>query len=654
MGASRDPDSPSRKKRERQRRRENASEIIRENVTAARNGWREAEEVAAGLSKLDKEEHSGQADSRQVTRERDRVRAKLEGRRLRLMERDDDYILELLGKPHSVEGACPLEGTTDADEFLHLLIDQLDILPALAALKPAATRLNEETGKEVHRRFMFSSEVLNLLSVIVRFLGLSSGPEVQSIVLTDVRWMARLGFTLQEVEQGSNRRSVGLTGKTREGASGRFEDAGEVGPARNRDDLQVKRGALSSQTLAGHEEALAVRELAELFNEAVRKVAAAGHLPKRIDGSLDTSNLEVSPEFEGAGVTRRKVKAKSKNRRPRQVETTIRGFKVWVLIDTATGIPLGMTVSTIETGDIVLAREVVEQSMANIEGSAELAGLAVDRGFLDGDFLYWLKEEKGVVWTCPSKEKMLVTDEARSRVETVLAKESKPKPDGMPEDALVTAMHLARRYQAIEGVSFHEHDLGRNREPLVTATVSDLYETDFYGPGGSDSSRVHSKNFRPTPLHATVVLNWPDRLSEDAEDNDDDGDAGRGPVVLLSPVPEPGRQRYDRYDRRSLIENQTNRDGKQHFSLGAPLARNESAMQSGVYFSVLALLLWRVLLVLQEEAETTDRRAERLGIVRYRRKLLVENRGKVMVWTDGFFGILDMNEMMAILGVLKT
>lgn len=81
---------------------------------------------------------------------------------------------------------------------------------------------------------------------------------------------------------------------------------------------------------------------------------------------------------------------------------------------------------------------------------------------------------------------------------------------------------------------------------------------------------------------------------------------------------------------------------------------NESAMQSGVYFSVLALLLRRALLVIQEEAETTDRRAERLGIVRYRRKLLVENRGKVMVWTDGFFGILDMNEMMALLGVLKT
>lgn len=504
------------------------------------------------------------------------------------------------------------------------------------------------------RRFMYSSEVLNLLSIITRFLGLSSGPDVQAVVLTDVRWMARLGFTLQEVLEGSTERSVALAGKTREGAGGKFEDAGEVGPSRNRDDLQVRRGALSSQTLAAHEEALTLEALSTFFNGAVRRVVTEGYIPRRVEGSLDSTNLEVSPTFEGAGVTRRKVKAKSKNRRPRQVETTIRGFKLWALIDTETCIPLAMTIASIETADVTMARQVVEQAMANLERHSELVGLAVDQGFLDGDFLYWLKEEKGVLWTCPSKEKMLVTSEARSRVNDVLKEASQAGEKGQGEAPLETAMRLARTCQTIDGVSFHEHDLGRKREPLVTANVTDLYETDFYGPGESNSSRVHSKNFRPTPLHATVVLNWPDHLADKLGEDDDAGDdSNRGPVVLLSPLPEQGRQRYDRYDRRSLIENLTNRDGKQHFSLGASLARNEAAMQASACFSMFALLLWRTLLVVQEEAETDDRRAERLGIVRYRRKVLLENRDKVMVWTDGRFAILDMNEFMALLGVLK-
>jgi len=654
MGASREPDLPSRKKKERRLRRENASEIIRDNVRAARKGWREAETVASELVKLEREDRSGGGDSRQVKRQRERSRTKLEGRRLRLLERDDDYVRGLLNKPHSLEGASPLEGTTDADELLHLVVDELDLLPEIAALKPGATRIDQQSGKEVKRRFMYSSEVLNLLSIIMRFLGLSSGPDVQSMVLTDVRWMARLGFTLQEVLEGSTERSVTLAGKTREGAGGKFEDAGEVGPARNRDDLQVRRGALSSQTLAAHEEALTLEALTTFFNGAVRRVVTEGYVPRRVEGSLDSTNLEVSPTFEGAGVTRRKVKAKSKNRRPRQVETTIRGFKLWALIDTETCIPLAMTIASIETADVTMARQLVEQAMVNLEGHSELVGLAVDRGFLDGDFLYWLQEEKRVLWTCPSKENMLVTSEARSRVTEVLKEASQAGEKGHGEAPLETAMRLARSCQTIDGVSFHEHDLGRKREPLVTATVTNLYETDFYGPGGSNSSRVHSKNHHPTPLHATVVLNWPDRLADKLGDDDAADDSNRGPVVLLSPLPEQGRQRYDRYDRRSLIENLTNRDGKQHFSLGIPLARNEAAMQASACFSMLALLLWRTLLIVQEEAETDDRRAERLGIARYRRKVLLENRDKVMVWTDGRFAILDMNEMMALLGVLKT
>ena len=68
-----------------------------------------------------------------------------------------------------------------------------------------------------------------------------------------------------------------------------------------------------------------------------------------------------------------------------------------VLMDSLTAIPLAVTMSTIETADVVLARMVVEQAQANIKGYAVLAGLAVDRGFLDGDYFWWLKEDQRIM-----------------------------------------------------------------------------------------------------------------------------------------------------------------------------------------------------------------------------------------------------------------
>ena len=636
-------------KRARQRRREGAAETIRKNVKAAKSSWREAERVAAERAVLEEEEARPPAPSRQVERSRERRRDGLEARALRLLERNDEHVRNVLAERKQVDGAYPLEGATDGDELLWVLVEHLDLLPALEGVAPAPTYYDEKHDKEVRRRFMYPPVVMNVLSIIIRMLGLESGPEVQTELLTDERWMALLGFAPLEVLTGHTHRSEGLSGKTRTGEGGRFEDAGELGPIRNRDDLKERRGVLSSQTVAGYEELVPSEKLVALMNLAIRRVAAKGLLEKRVEGVLDTTNIEVCPTFEGAGVVRRKVKAQSKSRKPKKVEMYIRGFKVWILMDSRTAIPLAVAMSTIETADVVLAQMVVEQARANLKGYAVLTGLAVDRGFLDGDYLWWLKKDQRVNWVCPSKEKMNVTTEARTLVGNALKKACIDD-----EEPLATATRLARMNQDSEGVSFHLRVLGKGRQPLVIANLEGLYETDFYGPGGSSSSRVHSKKYRPTLLHATVVLNWPDRSPQDREDEEEHDQKNKGPVVLLSPLKELGFQRYDRYDARSLIENQVNRDGKQNFSLGTALARNSSAMQTAVYFSVLTVLLWRVLLVLQEQAEETDRRAERLGIVRYRRLLKQRNRGKVMVYIDGRYAILLMHDFLDRLGVLAT
>lgn len=635
-------------KRARQGRREAAAKTIRHNVQAARSSWREAERVAEARTALTREE-AEPAPSRQVRRNREQRRDGLEERAVRLLVRDDEYIQSVLNERKKVDGAYPLEGATDVDELLWVLVDYLDLLPALEEVAPEPTYFDEKQGKEVRRRFMYPPVLMNVLSIIIRMLGLDSGPEVHTELLTDERWMALLGFAPQEVLTGHTRRGEELSGKTRAGEGGRFEEADELGPMRNRDDLKERRGVLSSQTIAGYEERVPLEKLVALVNLAIRRVAEKGLFKKKVEGVLDTTNLEVSPTFEGAGIVRRKVKAQTKSRKPRTIEMNIRGFKLWVLMDSCTAIPLGVAMDTIETADITLAKAVVEQAKTNLAGYAVLAGLAVDRGFLDGDLLWWLKEDEKVNWLCPGKENMNVTNEARTMVAGALKKATHAD-----EEPLETAIRLAIMNKESEGVSFHLRMLSEGRQPLVIANLDGLYDTDFYGPGGSSSSRVHSKHYRPTLLSATVVLNWPDRSRHDREDETNNDEDSNGPVVLLSPINEVGFQRFDRYDARSLIENQVNRDGKQNFSLGTALARNSSAMHTAVYFSVLTVMLWRVLLVLQEQAEDADRRAERLGIVRYRRLLRLQNRGKVLVYIDGRYAILDMNEFLATVGVLTT
>lgn len=582
--------------------------------------------------------------SRQEQRALRRVGSKLKTRQLRLLERDDDLIREVLRRKGKLSAIMAADQPTDADEMLWFIDKELKILPAFEELALPSTYTDEKTGKEVKRRTNYTALLLGLLSLLSRYLGLANGPETQAVLLCDLRWMSLFGFNALEVQNGACRRSESLKGKTREEGGGRFVEADEMGPVRAR--LGGPRGALSSQTIEELESTVEPEKLMALFNTSVRALARRGFLPKKIRASLDSTSEEVVPSFSDAGVVRKKVKVQSKARRPRQVEILVRGFKVWFLMDSETGFPLSMAFDNIETPEIVPARELVDQARDNLGRYGRIVSLAIDRGFLDGDLLWWLKKERRIDWVCPSKEKMHVTAEARTRSSEALA--ALQQRDEAP---LETARWAARRGLSHEGVSFFERVVGPGRDTLVVAQVNELTDTDFYGPGGSSSSRANSKSFRPTPLHATVVLNWPDRAPADREDQEEHDESSRGPVVLLSPIEEAGILRFDRYDERSLIENRVNRDAKQYFGLGKSLARNRSAMWSANVFSTLALMFHRALdLHRQRMLEDFDQRCEVLGVLRYRRQLALRNRGRIIIVVKNHYGFLLLSEFAKLAG----
>jgi hypothetical protein len=585
-----------------------------------------------------------QGASRQQQRVFLRRRGKLAQRKLRLLERNDELVQQVLerkGKLTAVMGAAQ---PTDADEMLWFLVKELKLVLVLEKLAPPETRVDPETGKEVQRRQSYPPLILNLLGLLGRYLGVSANPELYAVVLTDRRWMSLLGFNAQEVENGASRRSEALRGKTREGRGGRFVEADELGPVRTR--LEGPRGVLSSQTIEGHESALEPAALVDFFNAVVRALARRKLFPKLLRTSLDSTGAEVVPTFAEAGVVKKKVKVHSKARRPRQLEVSVRGFKIWFLMEVTTGLPLAMTIDTIETAETTPAKALVDQARANVKGHGRITSIALDRGFLDGDFLWWLNKERRIDWVCPSKEGMRVTTEARERVEAALAALTQGQ-----ESALETAQRAARRGLSHQGVTFFERQVNRGRETLVIANVEELLETDFYGPGGSSSSRVNSKKFRPTPLDATVVLQWPDRHPHDLQDEREHDQEAKGPLVQLSSENEPGFGRFDRYDERSLIENRANRDAKQYFGLGSSLARNRQAFWSATFFSTVALMLYRGLQLHRERVEeAAERRGEALGVLRYRRQQMIQNRELVIVVVKEHFGIFSYYEFATLLG----
>jgi len=645
--------------RQRADRRDSGAKPLKERLSAAaleerlkgvcrsRQAQQEAELLAVEEASLEAERREAESHgaTRQQRRAQQRRGEKLRVRTLRLLKRDDAAVIEVVERERRIDDIVDGSQPTELDELVWFMAEELELTKALEGLAPPETYFDEESGKEITRRRMYPALVLNLLGVMSRYMGLSSGPEIQAELLTDPRWMGLLGFSPEEVLCGATRRSEALLGKTRDGQGGSFEEAGPLGPARAR--VEGPRGALSSQTMAEHEGTLRAEDLVALFNTVVRAMARRGVFAKEVRGVLDSTGEEVVPSFEGAGKVRKKVKAQSRARRPRQVEVTVLGFKLWYLMEVETGLPLAFAFDTIEKPEKEHAKAVIDQARANLKGFSRLVSVALDRGFLDGDLLWWLKKVRQIDWVCPSKEKMDVTAEARARVAQVLSSQG-----AAAESALETARRLAQGGRAQEGVIFFERQVAANRESLVVAQVDGLLCTDFYGQGGASSSRLNSKKFRPTALHATVVLSWPDRSAKDVEDEREHDEESKGPVVLLSPVAEHALVRYDHYDERSLIENRLNRDGKQHFGLGVALARNRAALLSATVFSTLALMFYRGLELHEERmVEHLDRRAEALGVLRYRRQRMLQNRGTVIVIVGDLYARLTMHAVMRLVGV---
>ena len=103
-------------------------------------------------------------------------------------------------------------------------------------------------------------------------------------------------------------------------------------------------GPICPDTLAKNIVRWNLRDLEVVFNGAIRALAKAGVFGAKVTGIADGTDLETTEHYTGCGQVTRKVRMEDKRGRVHEIEVTVYGWKVFLLIDAATKIPLAVKV----------------------------------------------------------------------------------------------------------------------------------------------------------------------------------------------------------------------------------------------------------------------------------------------------------------------
>lgn len=513
--------------------------------------------------------------------------------------RDDRQVAQELHTTRAIERVHALDEAAFFDEFFHYL-KTIEVWPLLAGLDP---------GKRLGPLYPFVQLVLFTLMRCVG--GVQSMLATHDLLLTDAALMGVLGFTAYQVEHGATARGLG-----------------------QRTEPVSVRGPFSYETVADNLVAITPAALVELFNGAGRCLARQGVFAKHLDVVLDATDDEATPHYQTDDgrpvprVVREKRPEVRANRHAQKVEVTVHGWKLWIVWETQSKIPLALAIDDINEPDNKHAYAVLEQARKNVEGDASVRSVALDRGFLDGKLLSAI-EAAGMVIYIPAKSNMTVTQEARS----------------IARRAAAAAAHG----RSVEGCVYRErHDTvtrgsgKKARTETRTTTLVGIGELpcDWWNPQGSNS-QANRKDFLPKLLRASVVLCW-DGAPKEAEKE----------VVLLTtdPAADPFVA-FDAYDDRSRIENSCNREAKEHWFLEHHPKRSEAGVRVHAYFVFLCMALVAGFRADKSKSEEAERRGQDTGITRYRRTLQRENRDKVVVFIGERFGIFRSYEFALLVGV---
>lgn len=481
-------------------------------------------------------------------------------------------------------------------DMFFCFLRELDIIQSLEQLEP-------KTGRDKRKSPVPFSGIL-LIYLMRLVAGIKFFSHIGPVLLQSQSLMHIAGFNGRQVKQGTSRRSV-------EKSSTDWDDK----------NIPENRGPVCPEFIASIIVAISSKTIERVFNQVISILAEKSFFPRNIHALLDASDLESTQKCKGRGkVTKEKApELRLRRGKTKKIRVTVFGFKIWVVWDQLSHLPLAIRFSTIETNDIIFAQEVIEQAITNLGDHAKIVSIAMDRGFMDGKLLWWLDGQK-ITFYIPAKKSMNVYEDALSLVGTG---------------------------QVVIRESIRKKGAGKNSKQVTdtwkVVGIKGLTSAGFYGELGS-GSHENRKGFKPNPINAVVVLHDPYK-----ENNPN----VRTMVILTNGSVDKPLEVYDGYDARSEIENSLFRESKQGWHLKRPPVNTKAGFLVHAYLTILTMGLttaFRDWMVKQEEFEDED-----IGIRKFRMKVRAENTDKCIVFCDNQYGIFYLYEILILSGttVLK-
>jgi Transposase DDE domain len=494
--------------------------------------------------------------------------------------RDDTRIARRLYRKQVVDGVYRLDEGAVLDDFFQFL----QSLGVMALLEQAS-------GAGIHRTMVPFVQYVLLYGLKTLF-GIESINALPNLLFSDEALMQLVGFNAQQVRHGVCQR-------------GTNKRQGERAP-----------GPLCPDTLAKNIVKWNLRDLELVFNGALRALAKAGIFGKQVTGIADGTDLETTEHYLGCGQVTRTVRIEDTRGKVHKVEVTVYGWKVLLLIDAITKIPLAVKVGQIQEHEALWARALVTQARTNLAGYARLVKVVFDKGFLDGTTLWWL-DQQGIHFVVPAKTNMAVTADARAQA-------------AAGEDLTVgRRVHIVRHGQ---GQAAWSAQLETEVVGITGLTSYDQYGTPEH------ARQANRRDFPVNPINAVVVRKWSGK---------DYGPGGKTVFLTNAPVQQP-LQPFDDYDDRSLIENCCIKEAKQQWDLSHPPQKTARAVRVHVLFT---LLMFALATAYRLQCEREASSGEPVGWQRWRRQLLEQTREQVIVFAQGYYGIFHLAEYSLLVGV---
>jgi hypothetical protein len=238
-------------------------------------------------------------------------------------------------------------------------------------------------------------------------------------------------------------------------------------------------------------------------------------------------------------------------------------------------------------------KELVREGQQRTGGAVKV--LLVDRGFIDGVLLWWLWKRMKIRFVIPARSNMEVSQDIR----------------GFRSEKADTKMIFVEETKEMKVMG-----------------VRGLLSYDQFGEE-EHGRRKGRKDFKANPINGVMVLRWEAR----------DYEPGKEKVFLTNFSVSRPMKIIEQYDLRSEIENQGFRELKQGYHLLKYPQKTVSAVRA---HAVLTLIIYSLVNAYKSEQ---GQRLAHLGIRRWRAKQMGQSIHKMIVYYEGIYGIVDVEEL---------